>query len=67
MTSRITTLDHFVIAANHRNTVKQWKSWFNVPRAIAQQIQNIVTFGGTRKDAEAIAKAHYELTSQIGF
>lgn len=52
--------------AECRNTVKQIARSFDVPRAIAKEIQGMVARGATHRDCEAVAAASWELRSQIG-
>lgn len=49
------------------NTVRNIQSIWNVPRAIAMQIQSVAAIYQDQSACDNIAKASRELRSQIGF
>jgi len=49
------------------NTVKYIQGTWNVPRAIAMQIQNVAAIYKDQKACDKIAQASLELRSQVGF
>lgn len=56
----------FAIQCSFRNTVRAWATTYNTPRAIAEHIQAIVTFGATRKEVESVVSASEALRQQVG-
>lgn len=50
-----------------RNTVRNIQSIYNVPRAIAKQIQDVAGRYQSQKACEEIVSASLELRTQVGF
>lgn len=60
------TAMRFSWMAECRNTVREICSTFNVSRAVAQDMQQMIATGASAKDCNAIAAAAYLLCNQIG-
>lgn len=61
-----TTAQRFAWIAECRNTVRELMSTFQAPRAIAKQLQGMVSSGATLAACSAVAAASLELRSQVG-
>ena len=53
--------------AAHCNTVREVMATWRVSRIIAMHVQNVICFGGSESDCNAIAAASAELCAQVGF
>lgn len=56
----------FAWLATARNTIKELQSTFQAPRAIAKELQEMITRGASAEQCNAIASASLMLREQIG-
>ena len=60
------TVMRFSWMAECRNTVREICSTFNVSRAVAQDMQQLIATGASAADCNAIATQAYMLCNQVG-